>query len=104
VINQKVGLLRVSAAGPHNAPYKGGYNCVLSPAARVGYQSSGGNDLPINDCSGGYIIDMNAYIQSGANPALISGATAWAQWWMRDSGFAPPNNYGFSAGLQFTIE
>lgn len=104
VINEKVGLMRVSTTGPNAAPFKGGFNCVQGPAARLGYQNAGGNPAPAHDCSGGYILDFNEYIASGANPFLSQGTTVWVQWWMRDTGFAPPANYSFSAGLQFTIE
>jgi hypothetical protein len=104
VLNDRAGLLRVSTSGPAAYPYKGGFNCVMGPAARAGYQNSGGNDLPANDCSGGYVFDFNAYVASGVNPYLLQGTTVWLQWWSRDSGYAPPNNFGFSAGLQFTIE
>jgi len=82
----------------------GGINCILGPAARAGYQNPGGDSLPANNCSGGFVIDFNTYIAGGTNPALVTGATVWCQWWSRDSGFAPPNNFGFSQGLQFTIE
>lgn len=104
VINNTVGMLWVSTTGANNAPFKGGINCIRSPAARVALQSSGGNYAPANDCSGGYIVDFNAYIAGGSNPYMLPGTTVWSQWWMRDNGFALPNNYGFSAGLQFTIE
>jgi hypothetical protein len=76
---------------------------VLSPASRVAKQDSGGNPLPTLDCSGGFLVDFNAYIASGVDPALVQGATVWAQWWSRDTGFAAPNNFGFTNGLRFTI-
>ena len=28
--------------------------------------------------------DLNAYIASGADPALVAGATVWLQAWSRD--------------------
>jgi hypothetical protein len=104
VLNDRAGLLRVSTIGPNATPYKGGYNCVQGPAQRAAYQNSGGNYAPANDCTGGFVVDLNAYIASGSNPALVNGTTVWVQWWSRDSGFAPPNNMGLSAGLRFTIE
>jgi hypothetical protein len=103
VLNRRQGMLRVSLAGPSSTPFRGGINCVLSPASRVAKQDSGGNPLPTLDCSGGFLVDFNAYIASGVDPALVQGATVWAQWWSRDTGFAAPNNFGFTNGLRFTI-
>jgi hypothetical protein len=103
VLNRRQGMLRVSLAGPSSAPFRGGINCVLSPASRVAKQDAGGNPLPTLDCSGGFLVDFNSYIMSGVDPALVPGATVWAQWWSRDTGFAAPNNFGFTNGLRFTI-
>jgi hypothetical protein len=102
VISNRAGMLRIGTGGPNGTPFKGGYNCILGAAARAGYQTSGGNP-GATDCSGGYVIDLNTYIASGSMPTLVAGANAWMQWWSRDAGFLPPNNYGFSAGLQITI-
>jgi hypothetical protein len=75
----------------------------MAPAARLAKQDSGGNALPALDCSGGYVVDFNEYIASGASPSLVQGATVWVQWWSRDPGFAAPNNFGFTNGLRFTV-
>jgi hypothetical protein len=102
VLNNRAGMLRVSTSGPNATPFKGGFNCIAGPAARAGYQLSGGNAFP-SDCSGGYVIDLNAFIASGVMPTLVPGATAWMQWWSRDAGFAAPNNYGLSAGMRIVV-
>ncbi|MBM3986392.1 MAG: hypothetical protein FJ294_00350 [Planctomycetes bacterium] len=103
VLNRRQGMLRATLAGPSAAPFRGGTNCVLAPAARLAKQESGGTALPALDCSGGFVVDFNEYIASGANPALVAGATVWVQWWSRDPGFPAPNNFGFTNGLRFTI-
>jgi hypothetical protein len=47
--------------------------------------------------------DFNAWIASGADPALISGVEVWAQFYSRDPGFAPPNNVNLTEALDFVI-
>lgn len=104
VINNRVGLLRYSVVGPLAAPFKGGFNCIAGPAGRAGRQDSGGAPLPTLDCSGGFVVDFNEFIASGINPLLVANTQVWTQWWFRDSGFAAPNNFGFTGGLTFTLE
>jgi hypothetical protein len=59
-----------------------------------------GNPLPA-DCSGTFRYDMNARIQSGADPALIPGAAVFAQFYYRD----PPASFGsgLTDAVAFTI-
>jgi hypothetical protein len=38
-----------------------------------------------------------------AAQSVQSGDTIYAQYWSRDPGFAPPNNYGLTDGLKFTV-
>jgi hypothetical protein len=102
VLNDRTGFLRYGVNGPNAAPFQGGYNCVANPAQRYGTQNSGGTLLPASDCTGGYALDFNALIASGANPSLVANATVWAQWFSRDGSSAQP--YGLSDALKFTIE
>jgi Tol biopolymer transport system component len=81
--NQAPGVLIYSLNGAAATPFQGGYLCMQSPLVRTGVHSSAGNSGVI-DCSGAYAFAFNAYIASGVNPALINGATAWAQFWSRD--------------------
>ncbi len=104
VINNRTGLLRYSTTGAAATPFKGGFICVGGGVLRAGLQVSGGAPRPALDCSGGFVIDFNEYIASGANPSLVANQQVWAQWWFRDSGFAAPNSLGFTGGLTFVIE
>jgi hypothetical protein len=54
-------------------------------------------------CSGHPAFDFNAYIKSGADPALVAGQQVWFQWWYREPAFAPPNNVGLTGGLSAII-
>jgi hypothetical protein len=68
-------------------PFHGGYLCVADPSRRHGLLNSGGTP---GTCQGVYAEDFNAYIASGADPALVSGATVWIQCWYRD----PADTFG----------
>jgi hypothetical protein len=76
---------------PRAAPFQGGLHCVQPPTPRVGVQFSSGSGT----CGGTSAFDMNAYIQSGAHPALVAGEIVYCQWWSRD--LADPA--GFGSGL-----
>ncbi len=102
VLNNKSGLFFYSLAGRNAAPFQGGTLCVKLPVARTALQDSGGNPPP-NDCSGSYTIDFNAYIASGADPALVVGAIVDGQFWARDPGFSPPDNTSLSNAIEFVI-
>jgi hypothetical protein len=105
VVNGRAGLLRYSTLGAASTPFKGGFICVAGPVARVALQTSGGNpSRAVVDCSGGFVVDFNQYIASGANPTLVANQQVWAQWWFRDPGFAAPNSLGFTGGISFVIE
>ncbi|MCC7171711.1 MAG: hypothetical protein IT459_14795, partial [Planctomycetes bacterium] len=94
VLNNKSGLLFYGSQ-PASVPFQGGTLCVQPPIKRTPIQNSGGNPPP-NDCSGGFSIDFNSYIASGADSALVPGRVVYAQWWYRDPGFVAPNNTGLS--------
>jgi Tol biopolymer transport system component len=82
--NQAPGLMFYSLNGAASTPFQGGYLCMQSPLIRTGVHSSAGNTGVI-DCSGSYAFAFNAYVATGAKPALINGATVRAQFWSRDS-------------------
>ncbi len=44
-----------------------------------------------------------AWIAAGSNPALVAGATVWAQYWSRDPGFPAPFNAGLTDAQTFVI-
>jgi hypothetical protein len=99
LVPNSIGLLFYGKSGTQATPFQGGWLCVLPPLLRVGVQSSGGG----SGCVGSFTFDFNTHIASGADPALVPGASVWCQWWSRDTGFSPPNNTNLTNGLQFHI-
>jgi hypothetical protein len=100
VLNNKNGLLFYGFA-ESSTPFQGGTKCVAAPTRRTPVQSSGGNPPP-NDCSGVYTYDFRARIQSGVDPNLTVGATAYAQYWSRDPQSA--STTGLTDAVRFTIQ
>ena len=93
----KTGLLFYGTNGAASQPLQGGFLCVQPPLKRLPAQSSGGS----GPCSGTLDYDFNAWIASGADPALVAGATVHAQFWFRDP--LSPSGTGLSGGVAFTL-
>lgn len=100
VLNHRIGLLLYSTSGPANTPFLGGALCLAQPLHRTAIQHSGGT-TGIDDCSGTYDFDFNAYAASGADPALQPGVAVWAQYYSRDPG--DPFGVGLTDALSFTL-
>ncbi len=100
VLNAKWGLLFYGFA-PTAAPFDGGWLCAAPPLRRTALQYSGGSSAPVNDCSGSYSFDMNAWIQSGVDAQLAVGVDVWTQYWMRDP--QSPSSTGLSDSIHFEI-
>lgn len=102
-LNQKFGLLFYGAQAA-NTPFHGGTLCVKSPITRTSVQNSGGSSSGA-DCTGTFAFDFNAYLQSGADPALQAATHVRCQYWSRDpndpAGFfdSLSNALWFSIGL-----
>jgi hypothetical protein len=96
-LDNRNGLYFYSKVGANNAPFQGGFLCAQSPLVRTAVQNSGGTA----PCGGMYMIDFNAYIASGIDPALIAGQQVWIQTWSRDP--ASPSTTNLSNALTFVI-
>jgi hypothetical protein len=108
VRNQKPGLLLYTIGGPAAAPFTGGFLCVGAPVKRTPGMSSGGNNLPFQDCSGIYQIDMNSFAHGllGGTPLAaltVQGQRVYAQFWGRDNGFGPPNDTTLTDAIQYDV-
>ena len=80
-------------------PTLGGLVCILPPILRTPVQGTGGTG---GSCSGDLSIDVNAYVQSGVDPALVAGANVHLQAWSRDTG-SPFGGSSLTNALRFTV-
>jgi hypothetical protein len=81
-LNQKSGLL-FYGFDANDAPFQDGTLCVKQPIHRTPVQNSGG-DSSGSSCTGVYLFDFNAHLDSGADPELVVGRQAFCQYWSRD--------------------
>ena len=100
VVSQKSGLLFYGLA-PQPAPFAAGWLCVAPPLRRTALQFSGGSTSG-SDCSGNFSFDLNAWLRSGADPALQPGVALFAQYWSRDPA-ASSGNVNFSNALALRV-
>jgi hypothetical protein len=95
-------MLLYSTSGALAAPFAGGILCLQAPIRRTPPQSSGGSTVG-SDCTGVFVFDFNAWIASGADPALVAGVSVWTQYWSRDPGFPPPANASLTDAATFVV-
>ncbi len=102
VLNNKAGLL-LFGFQPAATPFQGGILCIGGQIRRAPGLNSAGNPPGGGlDCSGVLSMDFNAYLQSGAVPALlVVGQQVNAQYWSRDPGDAFLTNT--TDALQFQV-
>lgn len=108
VRNQRPGILAYTNAGRDATPFAGGWRCIQTPVARSIPVQGGGAPLPVNDCSGFLLIDMNAFASGslGGNPAAfltVPGTIVNCQYWGRDQAFAAPDNLSLTDALEYLI-
>lgn len=96
VLELKSGLLFYGFAAAA-APFQGGFLCAQQPIRRTPTQIAFGP----GGCGSMYAFDFDAYIRSGVDPLLASGAGVFAQWWMRDP--QSPSTTGLSNAVDFQI-
>ncbi len=96
----RAAMWHYSLAGRASTPFAGGTLCLASPVRRTLGQNTGGS----NACSGVVQLDFGAFVQSGADPALVAGAQVNAQLFVRDPGFGEPNNYALSEAVEFVLQ
>jgi len=108
VRNQHVGLLIYGLSGRAALPFQGGWLCLASPVRRAVPAHSGGSAPPVQDCSGVFALDLNAFaagsLGGAPRPELrLPGTVVDCQWWGRDSGFPPPWNTSLSDALEYVV-
>jgi hypothetical protein len=94
-----VGVLVYGTSGAASIPFQGGFLCMGAPSRTQGFSSGG--SAP---CTGSFSYDFNALVQSGQGVGLAAGKQVQAQFWSRDTGFAPPNASSLTDAVQFVIE
>lgn len=100
-LNRKAGVLAYGFNGPASTPFLGGVLCVAAPLTRTAVLNTGGAAVGV-DCSGSLVLDFNARIASGVDPALVAGAVVHAQWFTRDPG-NPAGSFHSSDALRIAI-
>lgn len=100
LLNKKNGLLfyGYDASG---AAFEGGHLCCKAPIKRTSVQNTNGSTSG-SDCTGSLSFDFNAYIASGADPAVaLWGAEVFAQYWSRDPN--SPSTTSLTNALRFVV-
>lgn len=99
--NGEIGLFLYGTGGDQALPIGNGWLCLAGTLTRTAVQATGGALPPAQDCSGSLQFDFNAWVASGADPALVAGTPVYVQSWSRD----PTHDLGtlFSDAAAFVI-
>jgi Tol biopolymer transport system component len=84
VRNGEIGLFLYGTGGDQELPFGNGWLCLAGPLTRMAAQATGGSLPPAQDCSGALHVDFNAWVGTGTDATLASGATVYVQSWSRD--------------------
>jgi hypothetical protein len=100
VLPGKNGML-IWSFTPDAKPFGGGTLCLGAPVKRTPLQTAGAVQPGYYTCLGTYTYTFTQakMAQHGFTP----GDDLYAQFWSRDSGFAPPNNVGLTPAMQAVI-
>ena len=100
MVSRKATIL-IYGYAPGSSPFYGGTLCISPPVRRTKPVVYTGGVWPPNNCTGASTFDFNTRIQSGVDPALGIGSTAYAQFWGRDG----QSTFGVSLtdAFRFTI-
>lgn len=74
--------------------------CVAGPHTRMAPVASGGNPVD-GPCVGLFEIDFNAYLRTGANPAVVAGSNVIGHFWYRYN--MAPGNAAFSQAIEMPV-
>ncbi len=99
LVSSSFGFFFYSTGRPILTPFKGQYLCMEPPVHRMHLQPTAGSLTP--DCTGSLSVDFNAWIASGADPALVPGENVCIQAWSQDRLAATRGN--LSNALSFAI-
>jgi hypothetical protein len=88
-----------SVTGRASTPFAGGTLCLATPVRR----SQGVNTQGSTGCTGRVLYDFGAFARAGFDPALTVGTVVDAQLFVRDPGYAQPDNLALSDAIEFTI-
>lgn len=102
LINSRNGVLVYGLDGPAAMPFGGGVLCVGPPLRWTSVAQTLGN-VPPDDCSGGLMLDFNAYVQSAGAPSVVAGDQVHAQFFYRDPQHADGTGFGLTGGVSFVI-
>ncbi|HTF89689.1 MAG TPA: hypothetical protein VK843_14840 [Planctomycetota bacterium] len=102
-INNAKGWLNYSVSGSNNSVFAGGTLCIRRPIFSTPTQDSMGTPGGV-DCTGLFLVDMNAFAARGGEPFLrVPGTTVWAQFQGQDIGYIVPNDVYLSDGIEYTV-
>ncbi len=90
-----------SLTGRSPAPFQSGIRCISGPIFPLTPMLG---PATTQYCDNTLLLDFNAVIAAGTNPALVVGQTVWYQATVLPPAGSPQRQLQFSAGVEFTIQ